>query len=267
MHFIDRLARIQQKKKTLLCVGIDPEIEKLPTMNASGEEALFLFSKNIIEACAPYAAAIKINFAFFERHGENGWRMLRDLRAAIPEDCIALADAKRGDIGNSAKHYAHAVLEDLNYDAITVSPYMGADSVAPFIQNPSKGAFMLCLTSNPGADDFQFQMSDGRPLYAHVAERVSDWNSNQNCGLVTGATRPEYLAEIRGLAPKLPLLIPGVGAQGGDLNEVLKAVGDANVLISASRSIIYASQNNNYASAAGEQAELMQKAMAPYFNS
>ncbi len=266
MTFAQRLHRLREQKKSLLCIGLDPELQKLPGPLQTTPAALQDFCEQIIAASAQHAIAFKINFAFFERYGAAGWEMIARVREKIPADCIAIADAKRGDIGNSARHYAHAILTELAFDAVTVSPYMGRDSAEPFLEYTNRGIFFLGLTSNPGAKDIQLQDVAGTPLFMHVARLVQSWNRAGNCGLVAGATRPQTVRQIRTVAPDLPLLMPGVGAQGGDLQTVLAAAGDTNVLISASRSIIYAGSGADFARAAAEEAGRMHDAMRAYFS-
>ncbi len=265
MTFAQRLQQVREQKKSLLCIGLDPELEKMPASLRDRPEGLQHFCEQIIAATAGHAIAFKINFAFFERYGARGWEMIARVRESIPADCIAIADAKRGDIGNSARHYAQAILAELAFDAVTVSPYMGRDSVEPFLEFTDRGVFFLGLTSNPGAADIQMQQVEGRPLFVYVAELVQSWNRAGNCGLVVGATRPDRIADIRRVAPDLPFLIPGVGAQGGDLQAVLSASGDLNVLISASRSIIYAGTDDDFARAAAAEAARMHATMQAFF--
>jgi len=259
--FLQKLASLRREKRSLLCAGIDPDAEKIPHTLREQDDFIFTFCRDIIEATAPHAIAFKFNFAFFEALGAQGWQTLERLRRVVPPGCLTIADAKRGDIGNSARHYARAIFDRLEFDAVTVNPYMGYDASEPFLSYSQKGIFFLCLTSNPGAADLQFYPDPERPLYRRVAELVAGWNRHNNCGLVAGATKPAQLAEIRRLAPRLPLLIPGIGAQGGRVAETLQAVGDSNVLISASRSILYASDSADYARAAAKAAETLQREM------
>ena len=265
MRFKDKFATIRKAKKSLLCVGLDPEIEKLPAACKKNEEGIVQFCLDIITATAPATAAYKINFAFFERFGAPGWRMIEKLRKAIPDDCLTIADAKRGDIGNSAKHYAEAIFGQLGFDSVTVNPYMGRDSAEPFLDWNDRGIFFLGHTSNSGAQDFQYYKNGNRPLYSFVAENIEKWNTeHDNCGLVVGATKPEKLQEIRKIAPNLTFLIPGIGAQGGTVEDTLRNIGDVNALISASRSIIYASSGEGFAHAAADEATRMQMLMQTF---
>lgn len=242
--FNEHLEAVTRRRESNLCVGLDPDCSRtrgLPGSPAEADVQLCMQAIHIaISAAAPYAAAFKPNAAFFEAletdrplMAEMG-RYLRDQYPSV----IAMADAKRGDIGNTSAHYARAVFEVQQFDCITVNPLMGHDAVEPFTRNPQCGVFLLCLTSNPGADDFLNQ----NDLYLRIAEKAVEWNTRNNIGLVVGATRPEYLHRIREVAPDLPLLIPGIGAQGGQLKETLDAIGakqNRRFLINASRSILY----------------------------
>ncbi|MCA9732148.1 MAG: orotidine-5'-phosphate decarboxylase [Deferribacteres bacterium] len=265
LKFRNRFDQIKNAKKSLLCVGLDPEVEKFPIELKKDPDALFLFCRTIIEATAPFAAAYKINFAFFERFGASGWQTIEQLVAEIPEDCLSIADAKRGDIGNSARHYAEALFKQLGFDAVTVNPYMGWDSAEPFVQWHDKFVFFLGLTSNAGAADFQYYNQNLRPLYSYIAEKVESWNEAGNCGLVVGATKPQQFREIRNVAPSLTFLIPGIGAQGGSVEVVLQNLGDTNGFLSASRSILYASDGDDFAEAAAQEARRLQQLMKHVF--
>ncbi len=258
MNFSDRLGEIIQKKNSMLCVGLDSDMQKLPPFLGKNEGSLLAFNRAIIDATAPFAAAFKINLAFYEALGVQGWRVLEQTFEMLPDDVVAIADAKRGDIGNTAQQYARALFDGLKADAVTVSPYMGYDSIEPFLNDPEKGVFVLCLTSNSGRRDFQF-FSDGTVrLYERVALKVNEWNERGNCGLVVGASQPEELATVRRLVPELPLLIPGIGAQGGDLEAAVAAacVGRAPVIFNSSRAVIYASSGPDFAEAAAAAAQL-----------
>ncbi|MCA9740325.1 MAG: orotidine-5'-phosphate decarboxylase [Deferribacteres bacterium] len=260
-----KLTRLQKAKKSLLCVGIDPEYDKLPKRFADDKDWLFKFCHVMIKSTMQYAVAYKFNFAFFEVMGSQGWETLQRLLEIVPKDCITIADAKRGDIGNSARQYAKAILEEMAFDAVTVNPYMGHDAVEPFLADPGKGVYCLCLTSNAGAKDLQYLLVDEQPLFKHVGALVQKWNAAKNCGIVVGATKPAHLKELRQQYPDMPFLIPGVGAQGGSLNQVLEIVNGSNALINASRSIIYASANDDFAQAAAHEAAMMQANMAKNF--
>ncbi len=250
LSFNQRLRQVCETRDSLLCVGLDPDPEKLPPhLN----EEVMDFNRAIVEATAPYVAAFKLNAAFYEALGMQGWLALRNTLDIIPDGILKIYDAKRGDIGNSARFYAVGAFSSLDVDAVTVNAYMGYDGVAPFLERPDRGAFVLCLTSNPGAMDFQYTVSEGRPLYEHVALAVRSWNDNDNCGLVVGATRPEPLRQLRSLVPDLPFLVPGIGAQGGDLEAAVSAAimeDGFGALFNVGRSILYASSGRDFAEAA-----------------
>jgi len=223
MNFIEKLAKAVKKNKSLLCVGLDPDPALMPKMN------LVDFTRAIIDATKDLVCAYKPNFAFYEALGQEGIWALDSTINYIPDDIPVIGDAKRGDIGNTAKAYAKAVLEVLDCDAITVNPYLGFDSMEPFLQYADKGIFILCRTSNKGARDFQdIKDATGRPLFEMVAQKALEWNTRGNIGLVVGATYPEELKKIRELCPEMPLLIPGVGTQGGDLELAIKYGVDAH---------------------------------------
>lgn len=258
MTFTDKLKETTESRNSLLCVGLDPDRNKLPDAIKDEPDALFLFCDEIIRATRHVAAAYKLNFAFFEAEGSKGWDALERVVKIIPPNLLKIADAKRADIGSSSEKYAEAILQRLDFDAVTVNPYMGADSIAPFLQWPEKGAFVLGLTSNPGSRDFQHLQINARPLYKRVIKEVVRWNRNHNCGVVVGATHPGDLEGARNLAPDLPFLIPGIGAQGGSLKEAIRYGTDADAgmaLITASRSIIFKSSDYDFAEEAQKEAE------------
>ena len=269
--FSDRLRAIQQDKASAVCVGLDPDPERVPASVLEGHalpNAVRTFCYAIVDATAPFAAAFKVNLAFFEALGWQGRAVLHDVAARIPDDCLLIADAKRGDIGNSARFYARALFDDLGADACTVAPYMGRDAVLPFLERPGTAAFVLGRTSNPGAADLQETCTcDGVPLYLHVARTVAAWSSEATAtgGLVVGATAPDALAELRAACPTLPFLIPGVGAQGGDPEAVMRAAAtDAGlVLVNSSRSILYASDGDDFADASATAAHDLREALGP----
>ena len=272
--FMERLRRRWQDGHTLLCIGLDLELDRLPTAHGHDiESAFFQFNTAIIDATAHLVCAYKPNAAFYERHGAAGWNALARTIAYIhshhPEVPVLL-DAKRGDMGNTAQAYADAIFGTLAADAVTLHPYLGGDALQPFLTRGDRGCFILAHTSNPGATEFQdlaVRASDGaeEPLYLVVARTVAEsWNDNGNCGLVVGATFPEQLQRIRAAVGDLPLLIPGIGAQGGDLAAVMQNGLDsqgAGLLISASRSVIYASSGADYAQAARQEAERLRDAI------
>jgi orotidine-5'-phosphate decarboxylase len=253
------------RKKSFLCVGLDTDIRKIPKHLLDTQDPIFEFNKAIIDATLPYAVAYKPNIAFYEAHGSKGWESLKKTIDYIPSDVFTIADAKRGDIGNTSGMYARAFFEEMNFDSITVAPYMGEDSITPFLQFPDKWVILLAATSNPGFADFQSQLlENGSPLYEQVIRTSANWGTTDNMMYVVGATRPETLAEIRRIIPNHFLLIPGVGAQGGDLVAVCKAgLNDqCGLLINSSRGIIYASDKEDFASVAASEALKIQLEMA-----
>lgn len=254
-----------QEKRSCLCVGLDSDIRRIPAHLLSGPDPVFEFNRQIIEATADFAVAYKPNIAFYEAQGPAGWESLAKTLAVIPDDIMVIADAKRGDIGNTSRLYARAFFENLNCEAITVAPYMGKDSVQPFLEYENHWVFVLALTSNPGAEDFQWTRDEEETLYQKVVRRSQEWaaESPGELGYVVGATRPEYLAEIRSLAPEAFFLVPGVGAQGGDLESVMHhGLNDqCGLLINSSRGIIFASGGEDFAKAARGKAQALQLQM------
>jgi orotidine-5'-phosphate decarboxylase len=258
-------------RKSFLCVGIDTDVTKLPPTLGTGPEALLRFNKEIIAATAPYAVAYKFNLAFYECMGPVGWELLQQSLALVPKDCLTIADAKRDDIGNTALMYAQAFFEQMDFDAITVAPYMGKDSVLPFLEYVDKWVFLLARTSNPGADDFQLSTdASGEPLYQRVVRQSMAWTPQMGTlGFVAGATRPQDLQAIRAIAPQSWLLVPGVGAQGGDLHTVCQAglrPDAGGLLINSSRSILYASSGTDFAEKAAHEALALQQTMSAYIH-
>jgi len=252
MNFIEKLLNAAQKNKSLLCVGLDPDPELMPS-----KVGVFKFNKAIIDATSDLVCAYKLNLAFYEALGVAGIEVLKLTIKYIPDDIPVIGDAKRGDIGNTAKAYAKAIFDNLNFDAATVNPYLGLDSIDPFIQYRDKGVFILCRTSNVGALDFQSLRCEAdrvyRPLFEIVALKARQWNIYGNIGLVVGATYPEELRLIRQSHPDMPLLIPGIGAQGGELASAVRYGVNAQgekAIISSSRQIIYASSEKDFAQAA-----------------
>lgn len=258
--FLARLAAICAAKQSVLCVGLDPDPDKLPYSLRSSTDvpsAVRTFLKAVVETTAPFAAAYKFNLAFFEALGLQGWNVLSDLISSMPRNTMLIADAKRGDVGNSAKFYAKAFFEDFGFDAITISPYMGADSVLPFLEYEEKGVFLLVRTSNPGGNDFQTLIVDDEPLYMVIARKAKEWARDQvgSLGFVVGATDLEAMAALRAACPKAAFLIPGVGAQGGDAGSVMKAAGSGPVLVNSSRGILYASADSDFAARAASETD------------
>jgi orotidine-5'-phosphate decarboxylase len=253
MTFTEHLRDVQQTKGSLLCIGLDTDPGKLPAHLGPVDHPVLEFNKRLIDATHDLVCAYKINLAFYESLGETGWSTMRQTLEHIPKDIITIADGKRGDIGNSSERYASSLFTAMEFSACTVAPYMGGDSLEPFIRHEDRGVFVLAVTSNPGAKDFQYLKVRGKPLYEHVIARVKKWNNSENCGLVVGATKPQELRRIRSLVPAMPLLIPGVGTQGGSVRSAVRygcgKKGDLAV-INASRSILYASSGSDFASAA-----------------
>lgn len=267
MKFYATLRAIQQKHRSLLCVGLDPDITRLPPHLLGHDEPVVDFCRRIIESTCDLVCAYKLNLAFFEALGERSWSTIHRVLASIPPNVITIGDAKRSDIGNTAEMYARALLSDFKFTATTVNAYMGEDSVRPFITDPERGAFVLALTSNPGARDFQYLSVNGRAVYERVIAKVKKWNENENIGIVFGATRATQLKRVRQLVPSMPLLIPGIGAQGGDLKAAVRHGCDENgemAIINASRSIIYASRGDDFADAARRAALGMRDEMNLY---
>jgi len=256
--FRERLSRAVDRSGSLLCVGLDPDLARLPAHLGDDPGAVLEFNRGIIAATADLVAAYKPNFAFYGALGPWGWDTLHRTLESIPDSVPVILDAKVGDIGNTAEHYARMYFDRLGADALTVNPYMGWDAVAPFAARTDRGTFLLCLTSNPGSADFQQQQIGPTPLYEVVVSRARRWNAAGNLGLVVGATQPDSIGRIRSLAPDLPFLIPGVGAQGGDLEAAVTQGLDARgggVLINASRAVLYAGSGDDFADAARAAAE------------
>lgn len=256
-----------KKKKSFLCIGLDVDLEKIPKHLLDEEDPIFAFNKAIIDATHHLCVAYKPNTAFYEAYGIKGWKALEKtinyLNEKYPE-IFTIADAKRGDIGNTSTRYAKAFFEDLGFDSVTVAPYMGRDSVEPFLAFENKHAILLALTSNEGAFDFQTKLVDGKLLYNRVLETSKTWKNSKNLMYVVGATKAEYLKEIRSIIPDAFLLVPGVGAQGGNLQDVCKYGLNAQIglLVNSSRGIIYASEGVDFAQAAASKAEALQQEMA-----
>ena len=229
--------------KSMLCVGLDSDPEKIPDLFRQMSRPVLEFNRAIIRATCLHAVAYKVNTAFYESRGMTGMRDLEDTLEALPPECLSIADAKRADIGNTSRQYAKAFFESWPFDSITVAPYMGFDSLEPFFEYEDKLVFVLCLTSNPGSRDFEEQiMQDGRPMYRAVLDRVREWQRNGNAGIVAGATKPGLLQELRSSAPDLFFLIPGVGAQGGSLQQSVEQGADADrrsALVNVSRALIF----------------------------
>jgi orotidine-5'-phosphate decarboxylase len=253
MTFNERLQFVQHEQDSLLCIGLDVDQRSLPAHLQAREDGILEFNRKIIEATHDLVCAFKLNMAFFEALGEHGWSTLKQTLKHVPDNVIKIGDGKRGDIGNSSDRYARAMFGQLGFDATTVSPYMGADSIDPFLREKEKGVFVLALTSNAGSKDFQ-RLAVGRmPLYMWVAKAAESWNTRGNVGLVVGATHSKQLKLIRRSIPQLPILIPGVGAQGGDLKSAIRYGCTNNGtlgVVTISRSILFASGGEDFADAA-----------------
>ena len=254
-------------KKSFLCVGLDSDLNKIPKFLLNEEDSIFSFNKAIIDATAPYCVAYKPNLAFYECYGLKGMeafeKTITYLKEKYPNHFI-IADAKRGDIGNTSKMYAQTFFKEYNVDALTIAPYMGEDSVKPFLEYEGKWVILLALTSNKGSHDFQlFEDKDGVRLFERVLSKAQEWGTTENLMFVVGATQGSLFADIRKLAPNSFLLVPGVGAQGGSLQEVCKygMNKDCGLMVNSSRGIIYASSEANFAEIAGEKAKELQQEM------
>ncbi|NHZ64229.1 orotidine-5'-phosphate decarboxylase [Massilia genomosp. 1] len=245
MNFINKLSAAWTTNNSLLCVGLDPDLARFPAQLAKEPEAIFLFCKEIIDATADLACSFKPQIAYFAALGAEGQleRICAYARQHYPHIPLIL-DAKRGDIGATARQYAREAFDRYGADAVTLNPYMGFDSVEPYMEWTDRGAIVLCRTSNPGGSDLQFLMADGKPLYQHVARMVAEkWNTNGQCALVVGATFPDELAQVRAIVGEMPLLVPGVGAQGGDVEATVRSgrtASGAGMMINSSRAILYA---------------------------
>jgi orotidine-5'-phosphate decarboxylase len=255
-----------RKKESFLCIGLDTDLDKVPKHLLKEGDPIFAFNKAIIDATHHLCVAYKPNTAFYEAYGIKGWQALEKtihyLNKNYPE-IFTIADAKRGDIGNTSTRYAKAFFEDLGFDSVTIAPYMGRDSVEPFLAFKDKHTILLALTSNMGAFDFQTKMVEGKELYKEVLEISKSYKNSENLMYVVGATKATYLTEIRNIVPDSFLLVPGVGAQGGSLAEVCKYGMSNNVglLVNSSRGIIYASDQENFAQASAEKAKELQQQM------
>ena len=266
----EKLIEEIKKKKSFLCIGLDVDLNKIPKHLLKEDDPIFAFNKAIIDATHHLAVSYKPNTAFYEAYGIKGWQALQKTIEYINTNypnIFTIADAKRGDIGNTSTMYAKAFFEDLSFDSVTVAPYMGKDSIEPFLAFENKHTIMLALTSNEGAFDFQTKNTEGKELYKNVLETSKNWKNSKNLMYVVGATKAEYFAEIRKIVPDSFLLVPGVGAQGGNLQEVCKygLNNSIGLLINSSRGIIYVSQEQDFAEKAKEAALKLQLQMQDYF--
>ncbi len=269
----EQLIKQIKSKNSYLCVGLDSDIKKIPPHLLSADDPIFEFNKQIIDATAQYAVAYKPNIAFYESEGAKGWESLQKTIGYIPNECFTIADAKRGDIGNTSAMYARAFFENMSFDSITVAPYMGRDSVEPFLNfetNRNKWVILLAYTSNTGSGDFQkLLMEDSKlPLYEQVINTSKKWATDEQLMYVVGATHPKEMKRIRELVPNHFLLVPGVGAQGGSLKDVSEAAltTEVGLLVNSSRGIIYSSTGNDFAASAAVAAKKIQQEMASYLD-
>ncbi len=264
---IENLINQIKQKKSFLCVGLDVDLDKIPKHLHKHEDPIFEFSKAIIDSTSPFVIAYKPNLAFFESYGLKGWNSLEKIinyiNSNYPE-IFTIADAKRGDIGNTSSKYARTFFETLNFDSITVNPYMGRDSIEPFLDYDNKYTILLSLTSNSGSSDFQFQLDNGKPLYLSVIKKSLSWKNKENLMYVIGATKAESLKEVREIIPNSFLLVPGIGAQGGSLSDVCRFGLNENcgLIVNSSRQIIYSDNSIDYAKKSAEISSLIQREMS-----
>jgi orotidine-5'-phosphate decarboxylase len=267
--FMQALRERWRNASSLVCVGLDPEPAKFPACFRGDANAVFAFCRDIVDATAEYACAFKPQIAHFAALGAEDalQRLIAHIHAAHPGIPVIL-DSKRGDIGSTARHYATEAFDRYRADAVTANPYLGRDSLQPFLDYADRGVVILCRTSNPGAGDLQDLVVEGRPLYQHVAEKIArEWNGNGNCALVVGATWPAQLREVRAIAGDLPFLVPGVGAQGGDVEAVVsnaKTADGTGLIVSSSRAILYASGGDDFAEAAAAAAKALRDEINRY---
>lgn len=260
MNYLKKLRKSNREKDNYLCVGVDPDPDKIPSRFKKSARGIYNFCKELINVTSDLTPAYKFNLAFFEIWGSQGWKFLEKLVDLVPDDIFIIGDAKRGDIGNSSKFYARALLENMNFDSVTINPYLGSESITPFIKNEEKGVFVLCVTSNPSGRELQ---DHGEPmLYIKTAQICQKLNQKDNVGLVMGATKPEQLIEVRESFPEMPFLIPGVGSQGGAVEAAVKVCNSIDAgLINVSRSISYPPGEfpENIRKSAQKYAELFKK--------
>lgn len=271
MKFLDKLDAIIEKNNSLVCVGLDSEINKLPEQFKNIEYPQFEFNKKIIDATASFVCAYKPNSAFYEARGEQGIKELKMTCDYIQEnypEIVIILDAKRADIGNTNAGYEKFCFDYLGVDAVTLQPYLGGEAIKPFLEKGDKGAIILCKTSNPGAGEFQDLVVDGQPLYKKVARQVStEWNANNNCMLVVGATYSQEMKDIRAIVGDMTFLVPGIGAQGGDIEQSVKAglnSAKRGMIINSSRGIIFASSGEDFAQIAAEETKKLQEEINKY---
>ncbi|GAB4299058.1 MAG: orotidine-5'-phosphate decarboxylase [Ignavibacteriaceae bacterium] len=265
---VEKLYKKFEDKKHI-CVGLDPDPDKFPATVKKADKSLVRFCRELISSTSSLAAAYKLNIAFFECHGPKGWEYLEEIISFIPEDILTIADGKRNDIGNSARMYAKALYDYYKFDSATVNPYMGFDSAEPFLTRKEKLTFYLALTSNPGSADFEkLKTENNQKLYLNVISNVKQWNTNENCGIVFGATHPQELRDTIAEFGNLTVLLPGVGTQGGNLEETVNIFSENKYpyfLINQSRDIIYASSGSDFADAAAERLAQLNKSVVDIF--
>ncbi len=265
LPFNDRLNMLISNKSSLLCIGLDPAMERLPSYLKYEKNPFIIFNREIVEATHDLTIAYKANMAYYESEGQNGLEALNDLETMMSKDTLLILDGKRGDVPHTAEMYAAGYFKQFGANAVTVNPYMGKDSVEPFIKDPDRGAFILSLTSNEGSMDFQHLQIGLDPLYLYVGKKVESWNAQKNCGLVVSAKDIEGMKILRGAIPDLPFLVPGVGAQGGSFADVVKYGRDKNgtgLLINIGRDIIYAGDRKDFAQKVRERAKYYVDEMA-----
>ena len=257
MNFLTKLRKIQRKHNSLLCIGLDTDVMKVPEFLYAYGDPQFEFNRRIIDATKDIVCAYKLNIAYYESVGEHGWYTVHQTLARIPEEIVTIGDGKRGDIASSAERQAHLLCNDWEFSATTVNPYMGKDAILPFLRRSDQCAFVLAVTSNPGAKDFQYLKVKGKPLYEEIVKKARRWNTKKNVGLVVGATRPKELRRIRALAPDMPFLIPGIGTQKGNLEAAVRYGCDRRgefAIINVGRSVLYASNGADFAERARVEA-------------
>lgn len=267
MLFLQKLLHIQRKNNSLLCIGLDTDVNKVPEFLYAYGDPQFEFNRQIIDVTKDIVCAYKLNLAFYESVGEHGWYTVHQTLARIPEEIVTIGDGKRGDIASSAERQAHLLCADWEFSATTVNPYMGKDSIEPFLKRRDQCAFVLTVTSNPGARDFQYLTVKGKPLYEEVVKKAKQWNLKKNIGLVVGATRPTELKRIRALAVDMPILIPGIGTQKGNLKAAVRYGCDEKgelAIINVGRSILYASNGKDFAAQAREAALRVRNSINEY---
>ena len=257
MNFVQRLQTIQRRNNSLLCIGLDTDLARIPKFLQKYSNPQYEFNRRIIDETKDLVCAYKLNLAFYETIGEDGWSTVHRTLDYIPKEIVTIGDGKRGDISSSAEWQARLFYEDWNFSASTVSPYMGRDSIEPFIRRNDRCAFVLAVTSNKGSKDFQYLKVGGKLLYEHVVRKAIEWNAKKNIGFVAGATHPKDLHRIRSLAPEMPILVPGIGAQRGNLEAAVRYGCDKNgelAIINVGRSVIYTSTDEDFAEKAREAA-------------